>query len=124
MIAAVDTGQDPRNRLRKLLHIAFTAVTRGTDGGGSTELTLQAHASDPLVAATLERVTRRRLNQLTELYETLGLHGARARDRSLLAYTAYLGHLQVARATPNLLPRGRAFGAHVDQIIDTLVRTG
>ena len=46
---------------------------------------------------------------------------ARARDRGLLAYTAFLGHAQLAHATPELVPVGRAFSTHVARVVETLV---
>ena len=75
------------------------------------------------MAATLRRVTERRLAYLTALFTELGLSPARARDRGLLAYSAFLGHAQLAHATPELLPQGRAFATHVGRVVDALVRT-
>jgi AcrR family transcriptional regulator len=125
VIASLDETQDARTRLRGLLRLAFVSVGDGSAGGaGAVELALQASASQPLVKETLSRVTRRRLELLTQLYVELGLTPARARDRALLAYTAYLGHAQVAHATPDLLPSGRALTAHVDQMVQTLVEPG
>lgn len=123
VIAALDDTKDARTRLRRLLRVAFMSVS---DGGGvvSVELALQASTSNPLVAATLERVTKRRLGSLTQLYGELGLSRAHARDRGLLAYTAYLGHVQLAHATPALLPKGRAYRTHVDQVIEVLADIG
>ena len=123
VLASIDESQDVATRLRKLLQLAFLSVRSDAAGGaGAIELALQASASHPLVAPTLERVTRQRLAALSRLYSALGLSRARARDRALLAYTAFLGHAQMARSTPELLPRGRAFGRHVDQVIEALVR--
>ncbi len=123
VIGAIPATDDVMTRLRKLLHLAFASVADDAAGpGGTVELALQASATHPLVATTLRRVTKRRLAFLTQLFTELGLSPARARDRGLLAYTAFLGHAQVAHATPDLLPRGRAFSAHVDQVVDALVR--
>ena len=125
VLAAMDASQDALTRLRGLLRLAFTSVLDGSNGAaGTVELALQASASHPLVATTLGRVTERRLTALTRLYAELGLSKAQARDRGLLAYTSYLGHAQLAHATPGLLPRGRAFTAHVDQVVETLVSIG
>lgn len=123
VIAAVDEAQDVEAQLRNLLRLAFASVRDGSAGGGAgtVELALQASASHPLVAPTLDRVTKRRLAFLTRLYTQLGLSRARARDRGLLAYTAFLGHAQIAHATPELLPQGRAFATHVDQVVEALV---
>jgi len=104
---------------------AFASVPVGSEGSlGRVELALQASASHSLVAPVLARVTQRRLAFLTRLYTELGLSPARARDRGLLAYTAFLGHAQLAHATPELLPTGRAFRTHVDQVTETLMRLG
>jgi AcrR family transcriptional regulator len=123
VISAIERGDDARTRLRNLLQLVFGAVRSGSGAGaGSVELALQANASDPLVAASLGRVTERRLAYLTTLFAELGLSPARARDRALLAYSAFLGHAQLAHATPGVLPNGRAFGSHVHRVVDSLVR--
>lgn len=125
VIAAIDESQDVLTRLRNLLRLAFTSVQDGSAGtAGTVELALQASASNPLVATTLLRVTDRRLAALTGLYTELGLSRAQARDRGLLAYSAFLGHAQLAHATPGLLPKGRAFATHVEQAIEALVNVG
>jgi AcrR family transcriptional regulator len=122
VLAGIDETQDGVTRLRNLVERALMSVQPDTAAGTrSIELVLQASASDPLVAPTLERVTRRRVEALTGLYAALGLSQARARDHAVLAYTAYLGHVQMAHATPALLPRGRAFRTHVTRIVDVLV---
>jgi len=123
VIEAIDRSDDTATRLRNLLHLAFRAVRAGTEpGAGSVELALQASATDPLVAATLRRVTERRLAYLTALFTELGMSPARARDRGLLAYSAFLGHAQLVHATPELLPKGRIFDTHVRRVVDALVR--
>lgn len=123
VIAAVEQDDDAVARLRSLLHLVFGAVRVGdSPGAGSVELALQANATHPLVAPVLGRVTGRRLAYLTTLFTELGLSPARARDRGLLAYSAFLGHAQLAHATPGVLPEGRAFATHVRRLIDVLVR--
>jgi AcrR family transcriptional regulator len=125
VIAAIDETQDAETRLRNLLRLAFTSVLDRSAGGARTvELALQASASHPLVSAALRRVTERRLTLLTQLYTELGLSTPVARDRGLLAYTAFLGHVQLAHATPGLLPAGRAFTAHVEQVVEALLDLG
>ncbi len=122
VIADLDQAQDAMSRLRTLLRLTFAAVGTGQAGhGGTVELALQASASHPKVAATLQRVTRRRLEVVTKLYVELGLPPARARQRALLAYTAYLGHAQIAHATPELLPHGRGLTNHVSRIVEMLL---
>ena len=122
VLAGIDETQDGATRLRNLVRLAFLSVQAdGLGHAGSIELALQASASHDLVAPILERVTKRRVVALTELYAALGLARARARDRATLAYTAYLGHAQMAHATPELLPQGRAFRPYVERIVTALV---
>lgn len=123
VIAAIEHGADASTRLRSLLQLAFGAVhVDPRPGAGSVELALQANATHPLVAAALGRVTERRLAYLTTLFTELGMSPARARDRGLLAYSAFLGHAQLVHATPGVLPSGRAFDTHVRRVVDALVR--
>ena len=122
VIDAIERGDDPSSRLRNLLLLAFGAVRAGSEpGAGSVELALQANATHPLVASALRRVTARRLAYLTTLFSEIGLTPARARDRGLLAYSAYLGHAQLVHATPGVLPTGRAFQTHVRRVVDALL---
>lgn len=119
VIAAVDRADDGADRLRLLLRLVLQAVAQ-SPGAGSIELALQSHADHPLVAPVLARVTERRMATLESLYAERGLSKAQARDRALLAYTAYLGHAQMAHATPGRLPKGKAFTAYVDRVVETL----
>jgi len=120
VIAAAPPQKDPADRLRALIRLVFGSVRERAGPGASVELALLATAGHPLVAPVLERVTERRLRFLTRLFADLGLSRAQARERALLAYSAYLGHLQIMRATPSLLPSGRAFTNHLDRLADEL----
>jgi AcrR family transcriptional regulator len=121
VIAAADQAPDVASRLRELLRVVFTAVLGDSAASaGSVELALQASATLPPVARTLARVTERRLAYLNSLFGELGLSKEQARDRSLLAYAAFLGHAQLAHSTPELMPAGRALAVHVDRVIETL----
>jgi AcrR family transcriptional regulator len=119
VIAAVDRAAEGADRLRVLLRLVLGAVTQ-TPGAGSIELALQPHAGHPLVAPVLARVTKRRMATLESLFAEQGLSKAQARDRALLAYAVYLGHAQLAHATPDRLPKGKAFTAYVDRIVESL----
>ena len=72
------------------------------------------------VAHLLALMTERRMATLESLFADQGLSRSQARDRTLLAYTAYLGHAQLAHATPDRLPKGAAFTTYVDRIVETL----
>jgi len=119
VIATIDRAEEGADRLRLLLRLVLQAVSE-TPGAGSIELALQPHADHPMVAPVLARVTERRVATLESLFAAQGLSRSQARDRALLAYTAYLGHAQLAHATPGQLPKGAAFTTYVDRIVETL----
>jgi AcrR family transcriptional regulator len=101
-------------RLRALI---VGAVGTRVGDAARVELALQATARHPLVAPVLARVTRRRLDYMTALFVELGFAPAEAGRRSRLAYTSYLGLIQLAHATPeeaDLSP------AYLDTMISTL----
>jgi len=110
VIALIEREPDLPSRLRKLLTVAI-------DGHDSVELALQPSAAHPLVAPVLARVTERRLSYLTAQFAGLGLDPQAARQRSHLAYTAYLGHAQLRHATPQLAIGGTDY---VDGVIAVL----
>jgi AcrR family transcriptional regulator len=118
VIALVEAEPDMLRRLRKLLAVALrTGIERP---GSGVELALQPSADHPLVAPVLARITTRRLDYLAGMFRELGFPPDEARQRSLLAYTAYLGHAQLAHATPDAVPAGGAIPAYVDTVIATL----
>lgn len=119
VIALVESEADVRHRLRMLL-----AVALGDDSersGNRVELALQATAAHPLVAPVLARVTARRLSYLTEQFTALGFDAEQSRQRALLAYTAYLGHAQLAHATPTAAPADNELPAYIDSVIARLI---
>jgi len=69
---------------------------------------LLASAAHPAVAPALQRVTAARLNLIAMVLRRVGFPPAEARRRALLAYSAYLGHAQLAHSTPGVLPATRA----------------
>ncbi len=118
VIALVETEPDLHRRLRMLLAVALGAGAARP--GDRVELALQPTAGHPLVAPVLARVTARRLGYLADLFSALGFPPDEARQRSLLAYTAYLGHAQLAHATPAAAPTGEELSSYVDTVIATL----
>jgi AcrR family transcriptional regulator len=102
VIAMVEVEPDPLAKLRALIGavIESTAIP----GADAIELAMLATAGHPHVAAVLARVTQRRLAYTAQLFEGLGLDPQESRDRALIAVTTYLGHAQLAHATPALVP--------------------
>ncbi len=120
VITLVEAETDVRRRLHTLLVVAVGSHTE--HAGNRIELALQATATHPLVAPVLARVTRRRLDYLAEQFAALGFPPEGARQRSLLAYTAYLGHAQLVHAAPDSAPSGAELPSYIDAVITTLTR--
>ena len=119
VIARVDDLPAGRARLRSLLIGAF-GEDYPASTGARVELALQPTAAHPLVAPVLDRVTRRRLEYLSAQFAHLGFGPEDARRRGVLAYTVYLGHAQLAHATPSAAALGH-LTAHVDGVLAVLV---
>jgi AcrR family transcriptional regulator len=98
VIRLVDAEPDPLRRLRLLLITVIEATEHDL-----VEVAVLATADHPLVAPVLARVTERRITYTAGLFRDLGFPPAEARDRGLLAFSAYLGHAQLAHATPHLV---------------------
>lgn len=96
--AAVDTASGPARRLR-----ALAATTLAGDDRPDLSVVLLPDAGHPLVAAALERVTRRRMDYLTEQLQALGVDEQESRARALLAYTTFLGYSQLRLHLPAAL---------------------
>jgi AcrR family transcriptional regulator len=99
VIAMVEQEEDGLTRLRLL----FRTVFEHSDD--PIEVAMLATADHPLVAPVLSRVTSRRLDYTVGLFAALGFGADEARDRGQLAIAAYLGHVQLAHATPQLVRR-------------------
>ncbi|GGK33491.1 TetR family transcriptional regulator [Pilimelia terevasa] len=116
VIRFVDAEPDPRARIRLLLATVLTSTDHDP-----VEVAVLASAAHPLVAPALARVSRRRLDYTAQLFRDLGFPAAEAHRRGLLAFTAYLGHAQLAHATPALVPRGRADRQrYIDEVVALL----
>ncbi|BEL05016.1 TetR/AcrR family transcriptional regulator [Actinoplanes sichuanensis] len=102
VIALVEAETDPLSRLRTLIGTVMESTA--IPGADAIELAMLATADHPHVAAVLTRVTQKRLAYTAQLFEGLGLAPPEARHRALLAVSAYLGHAQLAHATPTLVP--------------------
>jgi AcrR family transcriptional regulator len=104
VIAEIETSsEDPLQQLRLLFKRVTALAARDR-----IELALLATADHPTVQPVLDRVTRRRIEFVAQLFQRLGFSRAQATRRALLAYNAYLGHAQLVHATPQVLPRAPA----------------
>ena len=78
-------------------------------------------ADHPQVEPLLERVADRRMNYLGTAYQQLGFDELEARQRARLAYTAYMGFLQLQRQRQAPSFSSEEFDAYVDHVIETLI---
>jgi AcrR family transcriptional regulator len=107
---------DPVDRLRLLVKRVAEIAERDRIG-----LSLLASEDHPAVRPVLNRVTERRIAYTARLFAALGFPAAEARRRALLAYSASLGHAQLAHATPGVLPRSStAQRAYLDDVVRLL----
>ncbi|HEY4455068.1 MAG TPA: TetR/AcrR family transcriptional regulator [Pseudonocardiaceae bacterium] len=99
IIARVEAADDPREQLRLLFKAAFADPE-----ANKIQLALHAAATDPVVAPVLARVTERRIAYVGLLYVKVGFAAADAARRATLAYTTYLGTIQLRRSVPGAVP--------------------
>lgn len=95
LVEAEDTALD---RLRRLFE---TVLDRSAKG--SVEIALHNAADDPVVAPVLRRVSERRIAYLTDLFAGFGYTPQIAHRRAVLAYSIYLGQVQMMATLPDLV---------------------
>ncbi len=102
--AQITAARDaPASQFRRLVVSVIERAEQDRVG-----LALLASATHPAVAPALEQVTATRLGLIATVLRRLGFPPADARRRALLAYSAYLGHGQLAHSTPRVLPATNA----------------
>jgi AcrR family transcriptional regulator len=119
VLAQVDVSHvDPLERLRLLIRLTVDIAEQDRVG-----IAMLADASHPVVRKALERVNRARIDGVVSLFRKLGFPPVQARQRGMLAYSAYLGHAQLAHSTPAVLPRGaQSRRAYLDHVVNALAR--
>jgi AcrR family transcriptional regulator len=115
VIAMVEREEDGRDRLRLLFRTVFEHAD------DPIEVAMLATADHPLVAPVLSRVTSRRMSYTAGLLAAVGFGADEAHDRGQLAVAAYLGHVQLAHATPQLVRRSAdEAAAYADLVVAVL----
>jgi AcrR family transcriptional regulator len=112
-------GLDPLLRLRLLIRRVVETAERDPIG-----VALLATATHPVVAPVLARVAERRIAYNASVFGELGFAPDEARRRGLLAYSAYLGHAELAHSTPQVLPHSRTEArAYLEHVLNVLTGT-
>lgn len=82
---------------------------------------LCAAAGHPIVAPVLERVTKRRMAYLTSAFSELGMPPTAAEFQARLAYSSYLGFLQLQRQSQAPEIGSDALEEYVEHVIEQLI---
>ena len=107
--------RDPKARLRALFATAFGDLV-----DGPVDAALMARIDDPVVGPVVRRVTAARVAFLDAVYRELGLSPARAAARARIAYSTYVGHLQVRRSMPGDRLTTVPSTAYLRQVVEVL----
>ncbi len=118
LIGGFSAIDDPGERLGAL----FSAAVDDDQDFEGFEAALAADASHPLVGPVLARVTERRLEYLTDLFEEAGLDAAAARQRAVAAYAVYVGWIQLRRCCGDQVPEVTARGGGRENIAEAVRR--
>ncbi len=107
----------PEERLRTFFAVALSD-SDGYDLG--LETTLSAHIKDPTIGPAVRRVTTARIELLEATFRELGYTPTRASSRARIAYTAYLGHIQLRRSQSDDRFLRRPHPTYLGQLIEVL----
>jgi AcrR family transcriptional regulator len=98
VIEEFERQPDPAIRLKKILEAGFESGR--TD---HAEIALLANPEHPAAVRAVRRVAERRITYIAEQLEKLGWDSADALDRAVVMYYVYVGYLQMAHVTPQLI---------------------
>jgi AcrR family transcriptional regulator len=89
---------DPAARLKKILGAGFEFGP-----ADRAEIVLLANPEHPAAVRAVRRVAERRITYIAEQLEKLGWDASEALDRAVVLYDVYVGYMQMAHVTPNLV---------------------
>jgi AcrR family transcriptional regulator len=112
VIEEFEREPDPAIRLKKILAAGFEVGP--TD---RAEIALLANPDHPAAVRAVRRVAERRITYIAEQLEKLGWAPPDALDRAVLMYYVYVGHLQMAHVTPQVISDG-AGRRHLELVFD------
>jgi AcrR family transcriptional regulator len=116
LMQQVDRIEDPRERLLQLFrrtshemrtHVIYSALLKALD--------------HPAVQPVMQRVSQRRINYLSVAYRAMGLSRKAAMHRARLAYSAYVGFLQLMLQLKLQRMDSDEFTSYVEHVVETLI---
>ena len=112
VIEEFEREPDPAIRLKKILEAGFESGP-----ADRAEIALLANPEHPAAVRAVRRVAERRITYIAEQLEKLGWDSANALDRAVVMYYVYVGYLQMAHVTPELIDDG-ARRRHLELVFD------
>ena len=115
VLASIEAVADPRERVRELIrqvshkrpsHAVFAALIKALD--------------HPLIGPVIARVSQRRLEFVSRAFHQAGFDAATAANRARLAYSAYVGFVQLAQIGQPRMHHDE-FEAYIRDFIDILI---
>ncbi|MBK8069997.1 MAG: TetR/AcrR family transcriptional regulator [Rhodanobacteraceae bacterium] len=116
LVARVESIENPGKRLREL----FRLTSREMRSHKIYAALLKA-ADHPVVAPVMDRVSQERMAYLARVFQQAGMDVESATHRARLAYSAYVGLLQLTLQFRSSRLSTEAFDAYVGHMIDTLI---
>jgi AcrR family transcriptional regulator len=116
LMGQVDRIVDPHERLEELFrrtsremrsHVIYSALLNALD--------------HPAVQPVMQRVSQRRIQYLAVAFRSLGLTRRAAMDRARLAYSAYVGFLQLMLQLRLQRMESSEFEGYVEHVVATLI---
>jgi AcrR family transcriptional regulator len=112
VIEEFEREPNPARRLKKILEAGFESGR--TD---HAEIALLANPEHPAAVRAVRRVAERRITYIAAQLEKLGWDSADALDRAAVMYYVYVGYLQMAHVTPQLISEGSR-RRHLELVFD------
>lgn len=116
LLARVESIENPGKRLREL----FRLTSREMRSHKIYAALLKA-ADHPVVAPVMDRVSQERMAYLARVFQQAGMDHESAEHRARLAYSAYVGLLQLTLQLRSSRLTSEVFDAYVGHMIDTLI---
>ncbi|MCO6441220.1 MAG: TetR/AcrR family transcriptional regulator [Nitrococcus mobilis] len=116
VLARVAQERDPRKRLARLFREAD-----GSRRAGRLYLALTGAMENRPIQIVVRRVMDHRVEFLRECYVAMGLSASEAGQRAILAYSVFLGTLQLRRDAPEVIPADDEFHEYMHFIGEALI---